>query len=445
LTLRFDRIEAFHTSNAGRRAVSSLRLASSSSIRIPRHGRPDGAHLEINAMTTITAGLTREENFMSMALKLALKGQGRVEPNPMVGCIIAKNGQVVGEGFHKRFGGSHAEVHAVADGIKKGTIDKESLAGCEVYVTLEPCAHFGKTPPCADMLAWMKPDKVFVAMVDPFPEVSGKGIKMIKDTRIPVAVGLLEDKARDLNKAFIKRVTTGLPYVIVKWAQTLDGKVATGTGQSKWISSPESREDVHRLRGRMDAIITGIGTVLKDDPLLTPRPADSHNVKRYPVRVIIDPLLEIPFDRQVLKSLETPTKTIIATSEAIAAADGPMVGKINRLTELGIKVARFPVTTMEAGNRRPRLDLSQLLKYLVVKYQATNVLLEAGGSLVGSFMRQRLVDELRVYIAPTLMGDKGALGCVEGFTPKSLADTTRLKFRSMAKVGDDVAVSYVIG
>ncbi len=394
---------------------------------------------------TITSDMSREENFMAMALKLALKGQGRVEPNPMVGCIIAKNGQVVGEGFHKRFGGSHAEVHAIYSGIKAGTIDKESLRGCEVFVTLEPCAHFGKTPPCADMIAWMKPDKVYASMVDPFPEVSGKGIQMIRDARIPVVVGLLEDKARELNKAFIKRVTTGLPYVMVKWAQTVDGKVATSSGQSKWISSPESREDVHRLRGRVDAIITGIGTVLKDDPLLTPRPEDSHNVKRYPVRVIIDPLLEIPFDRQVLKPIDTPTKTIIATSEAIAAADGPMVGKINRLTELGIKVARFPVTTMESGNRRPRLDLSQLLKYLVVKYQATNVLVEAGGSLVGSFMRQRLVDELRVYVAPNIMGDKGALNCVEGFNPKNLAETTRLKLKSMAKVGDDVAICYAIG
>lgn len=224
---------------------------------------------------------------MYQALALAEQGQGWVEPNPMVGCVLVKDGRELGRGYHQQFGGPHAEVNALEDAKKRS----EEVCGATVYLTLEPCSHFGKTPPCADALIQAQVARVVVAMVDPDPRVSGRGIERLREAGIEVVVGVCQPQAQQLNEPFTKRVTTGLPWVIVKWASTLDGKVATHTGHSKWISSPASRKLVHDIRARVDAVMVGIGTVLVDDPQLTARGVA---VKRVARRVVIDPELRMP-------------------------------------------------------------------------------------------------------------------------------------------------------
>lgn len=318
---------------------------------------------------------------MQRALKNAVQAAGRTSPNPMVGCVIVRNGEIVGEGFHQKAGTPHAEVHALrAAGLK--------AEGATAYVTLEPCSHFGRTPPCADALIQAKIRRVVVAMVDPNPLVSGQGITRLREAGIQVDVGLCEKEAQQLNRGFLKAIQTGLPYVIYKSALTLDGKIATESGDSKWITNEASRQYGQRLRNELDVIIVGSETVIQDNPALTCRIPGG----RDPVRVIVDGELRIPLEAAVL-SPSSSAPCIIATSLS-APQD-----KLNLFkTFANVEVWEY---------KTPRLvPIEKLLRDLVVRGW-NSVLLEGGGGLAGAFLQSQLVDEVEFMVAPKLIGGKG--------------------------------------
>jgi diaminohydroxyphosphoribosylaminopyrimidine deaminase/5-amino-6-(5-phosphoribosylamino)uracil reductase len=311
---------------------------------------------------------------MRRALELAARGEGFVEPNPMVGCVVVRDGAVVGEGYHERFGEAHAEVNALK---AAGELAK----GATLVVTLEPCCHTGKTPPCVDAVLAAGMKRVVIAMRDPFPKVDGGGIRALEAAGVECVVGVLEDEARRLMAPYLKLIHTGRPWVIAKWAMTLDGKIATSTGDSQWISNEASRARVHRLRGRVDAVIVGAGTLVADDPLLTARPAGA----RTPLRIVIAGDKPLPLDR---KLWSTPN-------------DGPVlvaVGKdypadaAQQLRDRGVEVLTA--------------SPSQLLDELGAR-RLTNVLVEGGGKLLGQLFDQQLVDEAWAFIAPKLIGGAG--------------------------------------
>lgn len=334
---------------------------------------------------------------MKRALALAERGRGSVEPNPMVGSVLLQGGEIVAQGWTQPYGGPHAEAQMLTDAAERGV----ATAGGTVCVTLEPCSHFGQTPPCADALIEAKVARVVVATVDPYHEVAGRGIQMLRDAGIAVEVGVMEAEARRLNEAFIKRVTTGLPWVIVKWAQTLDGKTATATGHSQWISNEASREKVHQLRGRMDAIMVGVGTAIADDPLLTARPAEASEIKRIARRLVVDRSGRLPANAKMLRD------------------GGP------------------PVSIL-AG------DLREELKQLAHD-GVTNILVEGGATLVGALLQEKLVDQLLVFTAPKLVGDAMALPAVQGLTCATMDEALALELIDVERWGDDVLLDYRVG
>ncbi len=359
---------------------------------------------------------------MRQALALARRGRGRVEPNPMVGCLVVRAGQVIGHGHHAKFGGAHAEVVALDDCAEHGG----DLEGSIVHVTLEPCCHHGKTPPCTQALIKARPKRVCISMADPFEQVRGRGIEALRRAGIEVQVGTCADEARRLNEPYLKRIDTGLPWVIAKWAQTVDGRIATRSGDSRWISNERSRRDVHALRARVDAVLVGIGTVLADDPQLTARNVPLRRVAR---RVVVDPTLRMPDGARLLDSSKAPL--LIATSED---AD---TQRVAQLETRGVEVLRLP--------RRPDgelLQLRPLLQHLAEQHGATNVLAEGGGRLLGSLYEQGLVDQALVYVAPRLAGDERAVPCVSGLAPAIVEEASRLHLVQVRRFGEDVRLDY---
>lgn len=331
---------------------------------------------------------------MERALALAERGRGTVEPNPMVGAVLIQGGAIVAEGFTQPYGGPHAEAQMLADAGSR----KVPASGGTVCVTLEPCSHFGKTPPCADALIAAGVMRVVVATQDPYHEVAGRGIQRLRDAGIAVEVGVMEAQARRQNEAFIKRVTTGLPWVIVKWAQTLDGKTATASGHSQWISNEASRARVHELRGRVDAVMVGVGTAIADDPLLTARPPDPSAVKRVARRLVVDRSGRLPAEAKMLHD------------------GGP------------------PVSVLTG-------DLREALKHLAAD-GVTNVLVEGGATLVGALLQNNLVDQLLVFTAPKLVGDAAALPAVQGLPCATMNDALALTLVDVERLGDDVLLDY---
>lgn len=349
---------------------------------------------------------------MRLALSEARKGVGKTAPNPAVGCVIVKDGLVVGKGWHRKAGTPHAEVHALrAAG--------ELAAGADVYVTLEPCSHFGKTPPCAKALIEARVARVFVAMVDPNPLVSGRGIRMLQDAGIEVEVGFLEAESRELNRPFIKWMQTRLPYVVLKSALTLDGKSATSTGDSRWVTGDLARREVHRLRGRLDAIMVGVGTVLKDDPLLTCRVPGGKD----PLRVVVDSTLRIP-RHAALFNLKSPAQTVIATCCSDQA-------RIDAVAAQGVEV-------MSCREKDGRVDLDDLLAKLGER-GVQSILLEGGSHLAGAFLRGGLIDHCVLFLAPKLVGG-GGLGLFAGEGVHLMADAIRLEDVKVRRVGIDLLV-----
>ncbi len=367
---------------------------------------------------------------MKRALKLAARAQGHVEPNPMVGCVIARGDKILGEGYHRIFGGDHAEVAALKACAKNG----RNVAGADVYVTLEPCAHFGKTPPCVDALIQAKVGRVVVAMRDPFPKVNGAGIAKLKKAGIAVEVGLLGAEARELNQPFFKRLKTGVPWVIVKWAQTVDGRIATRAGDSKWISNEESRLVAHELRARVDAIVVGIGTVLADDPMLTARQV---KIRRQARRVVIDPTLKLDVDHQLVRSLHRkngPPITIGARPEILDARPRRMVELENR----GVEFVPLMVKDVEQG----RFALRPLLKHLAAKHDATNVMVEGGSTVIGSLFAEDVVDEAMVFIGPKLLADAQAIPPATGMITRRMQQAKPMRLSSVKRIGEDVMLMY---
>lgn len=353
---------------------------------------------------------------MSRALSLAARGRGAVSPNPMVGAVIVKEGRILGEGYHMAYGGPHAEVNAVRDAEAKG----EALRDATVYVTLEPCSHFGKTPPCADLLAEKQVGRVVVATLDPNPQVAGRGIGKLRAAGIRVDVGCMEQESRQLNEVFLKYIVTKRPFVLWKCAMTLDGKTATAAGQSQWISSEASRREVHALRGEYRGIMAGIGTVLADDPRLTCRTGGKN-----PVRIIVDSRLQIPESARVLGN---DAETIVA---AVAGADP---GKQARLRARGVEILETP-----PDPKTGRVDLPFLMKALGAR-GIDGILLEGGPTLAFSALGAGLIDKARIYIAPMLFGGASAKTALEGAGFAEIADAVSLDRLTVSRCGADIVV-----
>jgi diaminohydroxyphosphoribosylaminopyrimidine deaminase/5-amino-6-(5-phosphoribosylamino)uracil reductase len=347
---------------------------------------------------------------MRRAIALAGRGIGFVEPNPAVGAVIVDDQlRLIGEGWHERFGGPHAEIRALAQA-------GERARGAILYVTLEPCCHFGKTPPCTEAVIAAEIKKVVVGMPDPFPQVAGKGIERLRAARVDVEVGLLEPEVRRLTAPFRKLVKTGRPYVLAKWAMTLDGRIASQAGASKWISTAASRAAVHQLRGRMDAIVIGIGTALADDPLLTARPAGP----RVATRIVFDTRARLPVDSQLARTVDQAPLMIVTGPQAPR-------NNIERLRNKGVEVFECGPSPSAAAAGTGRLDPVAVLNELG-RRRMTNVMVEGGSELLGAFFDCQLVDEAHVFVAPKLLGGAGAKSPLAGAgrpAPPELPDLER--------------------
>ena len=355
-----------------------------------------------------------DASHMARAIEQAARGEGFVEPNPMVGCTIVREGEIVGEGFHQRFGGPHAEVEALK-------IAGPRAAGATVYVTLEPCCHQGKTPPCTKALIDAGVRRVVVAQRDPIEKVAGHGIAELQQAGIEVEVGLLEREAAELNAPYLKLVRTGRPWIIAKWAMTLDGKLATAKGESKWISGEASRSVVHALRGRVDAILIGRGTAAADDPLLTARPAGA----RIAARIVLDSLASLAQSSHLVRTARN-VPMIVATG-----INAPDVDR-QRLATAGCEVVVCPGTT-----RTERLGW--LLDELG-RRQMCNILVEGGSSVLGSFFDLGQIDEVHVFIAPKLFGGDRAPGAIGGNGVDLLSAALRLTSPQIERCGSDIYV-----
>ncbi len=375
--------------------------------------------------------------FMQRALELARKGQGLVEPNPMVGCVIVKAHRVVGEGYHRRFGSAHAERNALRASKEnaRGTAGR-TLRGATAYVTLEPCSHTGKTPPCTEALIEARVERVVAAMRDPNPLVAGRGLRKLRKAGIQVDVGLLRDNAMTLNAPFVKFHRKQRPHVILKWAQSIDGKIATRTGDSKWITSRQSRKAAHALRARVDAVVVGVGTVIADNPRLTARLAKP---KRIAARVVLDPRLRIPLDAELVQSAgEIPT--LIATrklSRRQTHDSKPITKRRRVLEQAGCEV--LPLRSTKSG-----ILLGDLLDELH-RRQHTNILVEGGGVTIGAFLQQNLADEARVFVAPSFIGGTEAPGPLQNIGPALVARRTRLSMTCITHHGPDLCYNVRIG
>ena len=356
-----------------------------------------------------------ERRWMQQALRLAARGQGWVEPNPMVGAVVVRNGVLVGEGFHARFGGAHAEVVALE---QAGT----RARGATVFVTLEPCCHHGKTPPCTDALVRARVGRVVAAVQDPFPEVSGKGLGQLERVGIATGVGLCRAEAEALLAPYLKRLRTGRPWVIAKWAMSADGKIATATGESKWITGELARGDALRLRGRLDAVLVGIGTALADDPELTARDAKC----RDPVRVVVDSRARLRVDSRLAQSARR-VPVLVATTDVAPPAS------IEALRGLGCECLSLPAD-------RGHVPLGDLLDELG-RRGMTNVLVEGGAGLLGAFFERRLVDEARVYVAPRVIGGATARGPIGGAGLQRLGDALQVAHWQIRRLGPDVVLT----
>lgn len=362
---------------------------------------------------------------LDLAARLAMRAAGYVEPNPMVGAVIVRGGVILGMGHHRKYGGLHAEREALADCRRRGNDPR----GATVYVTLEPCRHFGKQPPCTDALIEAGIARVICARPDPGQE-SGGGAAILAAAGIPCEFTQASTLATRLSDPFVKRVTTGLPWVTAKWAQTIDGKIATRSGESRWISGPLLRRRVHRLRARVDVIMVGAGTVRTDDPSLTAR--DIH-LRRTARRVIITTKWDLPIDAKVLRTARQAPTTVIGPPaphrSGRAATD---------LSALGVDC----LIAQDAAGGAPGVDLSAMLKLLVEKYNCTNVLVEGGSSLLGSLIDADLVDEAIVHVAPMVLGDHHAMSAAAGREKSALSQAKRLTLGRVKRLGDELELVY---
>lgn len=353
---------------------------------------------------------------MRMALSLARKGLGSTSPNPMVGAVLVKSGKIVGKGYHKKAGSNHAEVVALLDA-------KDEAKGSTLYVNLEPCVHFGKTPPCADALIEAGIKKVVVSMLDPNPQVNGRGLQKLRKAGIDVKMGILEDEARRLNEAFIVSMERKRPFFTLKAASSLDGKIATKTCDSKWISNEESRKYTDNLRSVSDGILVGINTVIADNPLLLPKMIKP---KKIPVRIILDSKLRIPLACDVVKTSEKYS-TLIFTGEDSRA------DKEAKLKSMGIDIVRVP------RDDNGRVSLKRVCDELY-KRGISNVLIEGGGEINSAFMQEGLIDKIVFFYGSILIGGKGAFNLIGGKGIDFLKDAHRIDIVSLKRFKDNICV-----
>ncbi len=362
-------------------------------------------------------GEVRDTFFMKQAIELSKIGMGFVNPNPLVGAVIVKENCVIGKGWHEYFGGPHAEINAIKDA--NGETD-----GTTIYVTLEPCSHYGKTPPCSLAIVQSKFSRVVVGSVDPNPLVVGSGIGMLQNAGIEVQSGILEKEVQQLNEVFFKFIRTKLPFVVMKTAMSLDGKIATASGDSKWISGEASRKRVHELRNRYAAIMVGINTVLKDNPLLSVR--DVAGKTKNPVRIVVDSKARIPLESKLLNTLEI-SETIVAVTDQVPES------KIKALTDKGAHVL---VCHAVEG----RVDLKFLMRELAAR-DIDSILLEGGGTLNFEALKQGIVDKVVAFVAPKILGGAQALTSVEGAGFPRLPDAVEIENLKVCESGEDIMLT----
>ncbi|MGR8980751.1 MAG: bifunctional diaminohydroxyphosphoribosylaminopyrimidine deaminase/5-amino-6-(5-phosphoribosylamino)uracil reductase RibD [Gammaproteobacteria bacterium] len=360
----------------------------------------------------MAVSVEKDSVFMVRALQLARKGLYTTDPNPRVGCVIVKDNKIIGEGWHVRAGHDHAEIAALKQA--------QNAEGATVYVTLEPCSHHGKTPPCAEALIQAGVGRVVAAMPDPNPLVAGDGLKRLKAAGIAVNCGVLKEEAESLNRGFIQRMTANRPFVRSKLAMSLDGRTAVASGESKWITSAEARNDVHKLRAESSAILTGINTVLADDPALTARVADA---VVQPIRVVLDSRLRTPVNAQMAK---------LSGRSVIATCSYDQV-KSQRLREHGFEVSQL-------AEKNGRIDLHELMIFLA-GLQVNELLVEAGPILNGSLLASGFVDEWIIYMAPCVLGD-GGRGLFHLSDIKTLSEKKNLKLHDVRSVGPDLKLTF---
>lgn len=356
-----------------------------------------------------------DQDYMKRAIELAKKGEGWTNPNPMVGAVIVKDGRIIGEGYHARCGELHAERNAIASLT-------ESAEGATLYVTLEPCCHYGKTPPCTEAILEQKIKKVVIGSRDPNPKVAGKGAKILRDAGVAVVEDFMRDKCDELNPIFFHYITTKTPYVVMKYAMTLDGKIATKTGASKWITQEAARREVQYMRHRYMGIMVGIGTVLADDPMLNVRVEGFKS----PVRIICDSKLRIPLDSQVVKSARE-YRTIVAYAD---------LENVEKKKEI---LQTMGVETVFCPDMKKHVNLKHLMEYLG-KENIDSILLEGGGTLNDSALQAGVVQEVQAFIAPKIFGGAGSRTPVDGIGIELPSQAAVLKFKDICQIGEDLKI-----
>lgn len=360
---------------------------------------------------------TKHEFYMAKAIELSKKGIGYVNPNPMVGCVIVKNDRIIGEGYHKRFGDKHAEVEAIDSA-------KESIQGSTLYVTLEPCCHYGKTPPCTNLIIESGIKEVYIAMLDPNPIVKGKSINILEKNHISVNVGILRQRVEKLNEVFIKYITSSLPFITLKSAISLDGKIATHKGDSKWISCIASRKEAHHLRHKYMGIMIGINTIIKDNPRLNIR---LDNFKgRNPYKIIVDSTLKLPMNSNILRG---NTPIIIGTTKYHQR------DKLKQLESMGAKV-------VVVDDINKHVNLNSLVKVLG-NMNIDSILLEGGGTLAYSALKMNIVDKVDLFVAPIIIGG-GGLSFVNGLGADSVTDAFKLENLTYSSLDKDLYIQGYI-
>lgn len=374
--------------------------------------RPEEFPRDVLFLSEVILMPDEKEYYMHRALALAARGAGQVDPNPMVGCVIVKDGRIIGEGWHEHIGGLHAERNAFAHCT-------EDAAGADLYVTLEPCCHWGRTPPCTDAVIEHRIRRVFVGCLDPNPLVAGKGAQILRDAGIEVETGVCESECREINEVFFHYITHKTPFVVLKYAMTLDGKIAAHTGDSRWVTGEAARHHVHETRNRLSGIMVGVGTVLADDPLLTCRIDGG----RDPVRIVCDSRARTPLDSQLVQTAgEIPTYVAVtARSERMAALEAK-----------GVHI-------LVCGEKDGHVDLTDLMQQLG-EAGVNGILLEGGSSLAFSALKAGIVHRVQAYIAPKLIGGADAKSPVGGEGFAKMADALALKNVRCTPLGEDFLI-----
>ncbi len=413
---------------------------------------------------------SEDEKFMSLAFKLAKKALGKTSPNPLVGAVIVKDGKIIGKGYHKKAGFAHAEIEAI-----NSCKNKDDLIGSKMYVTLEPCCFFGKTPPCTEAIIKAGIKEVIASTLDPNPKVNGLGLKRLENAGIKIKTGILSDLAKKQNEIFFNHITKGIPFVTAKIAASIDGKTATKTGDSKWITSEKSRNHVKKLRYEHDCVLTGINTVLTDNPTLLPTKNLKRLNKKY-FRVILDSQLRININSNIIKTADT-VNTIIFTSENfknnneqifksketklknnnITIISVPSVynrhaaNKVDKNLELfngfinskQIKnkiIKKTTVKKIEPNNTPELLDLNLILKILYNEFEITSILLESGKTLFTNFLKNNLIDKIIFFIAPKIIGSDSIFGITDSLNILKIDDAVKLKIDKSKKIGEDIQI-----